>query len=78
MTTGVAWAKPQNWRLQVMEIHTAAMDLSAVLEQIDRYCQQVGPNPVVDEIQAIMRGERPTAATVAGTADEMKRRRRDL
>lgn len=65
--------QPFDWRLQAMEIHTAAMDLSAVLEQIDRYCQQVGPNPVVDEIQAIMRGERPTVETVSGIADNMKR-----
>jgi hypothetical protein len=64
--------QPFDWRLQAMEIHTAAMDLSAVLERIDRFCQQVGPNPVVDEIQAIMRGERPTDATLAEAMNDIQ------
>lgn len=67
--------QPFDWRLQVMDLHTAAMDLSAVLERIDRYCRQVGPNPIVDEIQAIMRGERPTTEDLAEAMNDMERRR---
>lgn len=70
-------AAPFDWRLQVMDLHTATMDLSAVLEHIDRYCQQVGHNPIVDEIQAIMRGERPTAEDLAETMNEIQRKHSD-